>query len=98
MTRRIAGRGARAVARVGAQRDQFVAVGVDPRCCDGDELVPAAPRDGSPSCTPLLMAHRPPVIRRADRIAVPEAGRVVQTGGWDELAGEGGVFARVLAR
>jgi ABC-type multidrug transport system fused ATPase/permease subunit len=65
---------------------------------EGDAEVSAALRDGSPSRTTLLIAHRPSTIRRADRIAVLEAGRVVQTGTWEELTGEGGAFARVLTR
>ncbi|MDQ1007541.1 ATP-binding cassette subfamily C protein CydC [Streptomyces sp. V4I23] len=65
---------------------------------EADAAVSAALRDGAPSRTTLLIAHRPSTIRRADRIAVLEAGRVVQTGTWEELAGEGGAFARVVAR
>ncbi|MGW7468576.1 ABC transporter ATP-binding protein, partial [Streptomyces xantholiticus] len=65
---------------------------------EGDAAVSATLRDGAPSRTTLLIAHRPSTIRRADRIAVLEAGRVVQTGTWEELTGEGGAFARVVAR
>ncbi|NWF26483.1 ABC transporter ATP-binding protein [Streptomyces sp. PKU-EA00015] len=65
---------------------------------EGDAAVSAALRDGAPSRTTLLIAHRPSTIRRADRIAVLEAGRVVQTGTWEQLTGEGGAFARVVAR
>ncbi|UYQ65258.1 ABC transporter ATP-binding protein [Streptomyces peucetius] len=65
---------------------------------EGDAAVSAALRDGSPSRTTLLIAHRPSTIRRADRIAVLESGRVVQTGTWDQLTEQGGAFARVLTR
>ncbi|MGW0703588.1 ABC transporter ATP-binding protein [Streptomyces sp. NPDC002867] len=65
---------------------------------EADAALSAALRDGAPSRTTLLIAHRPSTIRRADRIAVLEAGRVVQTGTWEELTGEGGAFARVVAR
>ncbi|MFJ6727994.1 ABC transporter ATP-binding protein [Streptomyces sp. NPDC091281] len=34
----------------------------------------------------LVIAHRPATIRRADRVAVLEAGRVVEEGTWEHLA------------
>ncbi|QNP66927.1 ABC transporter ATP-binding protein [Streptomyces genisteinicus] len=35
--------------------------------------------------TTVVIAHRPATIRRADRIAVLEAGRITEEGTWDEL-------------
>ncbi|MFF9340405.1 MULTISPECIES: ABC transporter ATP-binding protein [unclassified Streptomyces] len=47
--------------------------------------------------TTLLIAHRPVTIRRADRIAVLESGRVAETGTWEELtARPGSAFTRLL--
>ncbi len=46
--------------------------------------------------TRVVIAHRLSTIRQADRIVVLEAGRVVQTGRFDELMAEEGPF-RVLA-
>lgn len=47
--------------------------------------------------TTLLIAHRPVTIRRADRIAVLEAGRVAEEGTWEELTTRpGSAFARLL--
>jgi len=48
--------------------------------------------------TTILVAHRLSTIRHAARIYVIEAGRVVQSGSFDELAHEDGLFARLMAR
>jgi ATP-binding cassette subfamily C protein len=48
--------------------------------------------------TRIVIAHRLSTIRRADRIYVIEAGRIVQHGRFDELAAEEGPFARLVAR
>ncbi|MDG4864173.1 ATP-binding cassette domain-containing protein, partial [Streptomyces sp. T-3] len=50
------------------------------------------------SRTTIVIAHRPATIRRADRIAVLESGRIVEEGTWDDLtARAGGALNRVLA-
>ncbi|MFY1676969.1 ATP-binding cassette domain-containing protein [Streptomyces sp. WMMC905] len=47
----------------------------------------------------VVIAHRPATIRRADRVAVLEAGRVVEQGTWDELARRpDSALTRVLTR
>ena len=48
--------------------------------------------------TLLVIAHRLSTIRRADRIYVMEAGRVVQAGSFDELMSRKGLFADLAAR
>ncbi|MFE3964176.1 ABC transporter ATP-binding protein, partial [Streptomyces cyaneofuscatus] len=50
------------------------------------------------SRTTLIIAHRPATIRRADRIAVLDGGRIVEEGTWDELVRAGGALARLLSR
>jgi ATP-binding cassette subfamily B protein len=47
--------------------------------------------------TTFVIAHRLATVRRATRILVFEAGRIVEAGTFDELVGAGGRFAR-LAR
>ncbi|WP_029383563.1 ATP-binding cassette domain-containing protein, partial [Streptomyces leeuwenhoekii] len=37
--------------------------------------------------TTIVIAHRPATIRRADRIAVLEGGRIVEEGTWEDLTG-----------
>jgi ATP-binding cassette subfamily B protein len=47
--------------------------------------------------TTIVIAHRLATVRKADRIVVIEAGRIVATGTHDSLIREGGIYAR-LAR
>lgn len=48
--------------------------------------------------TRIVVAHRLSTIRNADRIYVIKAGRVVQSGSFDELAAQTGVFQQLIKR
>ncbi|PSR15563.1 NHLP bacteriocin export ABC transporter permease/ATPase subunit, partial [filamentous cyanobacterium CCP3] len=48
--------------------------------------------------TRVVIAHRLSTIRHADRIYVLEAGRLVQQGSFDELAGQPGLFSQLIKR
>lgn len=45
--------------------------------------------------TTLIVAHRLATVKKADRIVVFEAGRIVAEGRHDELVAEGGLYARL---
>ena len=50
------------------------------------------------TCTRLVIAHRLSTLEQADRIYVLRAGRVVQSGSFDELKDTAGVFRDLVKR
>lgn len=48
--------------------------------------------------TRIVIAHRLSTVQQADRIAVIERGRLVETGTFDELVGRNGAFTRLARR
>jgi ATP-binding cassette subfamily C protein len=50
------------------------------------------------NATRVVIAHRLSTIRHADRIYVMQSGKVVQSGGFEELAAKPGLFAELMAR
>ncbi|MEI7031151.1 ABC transporter ATP-binding protein [Streptomyces pratensis] len=64
----------------------------------GDAELAAALAADSATRTTLVIAHRPATVRRADRIAVLEGGRIVEEGTWEELIRAGGALTGLFAR
>jgi ATP-binding cassette, subfamily B, multidrug efflux pump len=60
-----------------------------------EEEILASLRQAVSGRTALIMTHRLRAARAADRIVVLEGGRVVETGGHDELVRRGGLYARL---
>ncbi|MEO0363401.1 MAG: ATP-binding cassette domain-containing protein, partial [Pseudomonadota bacterium] len=64
---------------------------------ESERLVQEAVAALSKDRTTIVIAHRLATVKKADRIVVMEAGRIVATGPHDALVAEGGLYAK-LAR
>ncbi len=64
---------------------------------ESERAVQAAVEELSADRTTLVVAHRLATVKKADRIVVLEAGRIVDSGTHDALVEKGGLYAR-LAR
>jgi ATP-binding cassette subfamily B protein len=103
--------GARGVTLSGGQRQRIAiarAILRDPPILLLDEATSALDAESEQSVqralealsqgrTTLVVAHRLATVRKADRIVVMEAGRIVATGTHEALVQEGGLYARLAS-